>query len=238
MSKLDKPYTAIPGYFDKSPQELTAPGEAMEYSKYVTAIGRSIVGAMVNQYFIEPEDLVRYQSVGPAVLVPPHRSTVDLSAMSELGVRSGEGQPYFLSKRENMNNPLTARFMGQMRTFPIGRDMDDPRWATIFGKWSRFALTDEKMKLVIFGEGGRKDGPTVQEMFSGPLVAAKRNKVPIIPIGIYGTDAIKIRKGRFPVQVTVGEPYMVTDMKATEELRLKVQEQHDRANLLLAQNIS
>jgi 1-acyl-sn-glycerol-3-phosphate acyltransferase len=245
--KPPKPYTAIPGYFDKSPAELSCKGGPMEYSPLVTALARRTLNAAFSDIIIEDADVETYMQTGPAVVVPTHRSMLDMSILSHLGELSGEGQPYFLSKRENMDNPLTARFFGKMRTFPIDRDMPGQNWTSVLAKWSRFALSngadyadkypelvDKPRKEVIFGEGTRKKGPVVESMHNGPLIIAKRNKALILPVGIAGTDQFRLRDARGIAVVAVGDPFEVTNIKDDEILVVKVQEQFDLANEKLA----
>ncbi len=248
MATEAEPYTAIPGFFEKSPGQLSARGGPMEYSPMVTAMARGALNLFFSDIIIEDADIERYILANPAVVVPTHRSKFDMSLMSYLGKICGEGQPYFLSKRENMEKPLKAKFFGKMRTFPIDRDMPGQNWSTIFAKWSKFALcdgaefegtegfenlVDKPRKLVIFGEGTRKTGSVVETMFAGPLVAAKRNKALILPVGIAGTDQLGFRDFRSIAVVTVGEAYEVTDMRDTATLVERVQEQFDRANAIL-----
>ena len=234
-----KPYTAIPNYLEKTPEELACPGGPMEYSARFTHGVVSATGLLIADLFIDETEVERWQAAGPAVVVPNHRSFLDLTAIGKLGEMSGEGQPYFLSKRENMNNRISAKVYGKMRTFPIDRDMPGLEWQTALIRWCRFAVTSnvklqkEAMKLVIFGEGERKKGRVVDDMFSGPLVAAKKNRVPILPIGIAGTDGVSLLNGRPSVVVAVGMPYEVSSIRDKELMIKRTQEQVDRAYAIL-----
>jgi 1-acyl-sn-glycerol-3-phosphate acyltransferase len=181
-------------------------------------------------------EIDRYRDAGTALVAPTHRSFLDLTAVSILGDRAGEGQPFFLSKRENIDNRVTAWALGHARTFPIDRDMSDPRWKTVFMKWGRYAMGsdsdkgEQNRKLVMFPEATRKDGDIVEDLEPGTLVLAGRLKVPIIPVGI-----VKKRKNlsvRPTVLVTVGEPFRA-GLKDLDLLAEKMQEQYDRAKRTL-----
>ena len=64
--------------------------------------------------------------------------------------------------------------------------------------------------LVLFPEGERKSGPVVQPMFDGAAYVALRAGVPIVPVGIGGSERVmpKGAKVIYPrkVRVIVGEP--------------------------------
>ncbi len=241
MSEIIKPYTAIPDYLDKTPQELSAPGQPMEFSPEWTSFVRQATGKFVKRFIIDDQEIERYQQAGTALTTPSHRNFLDMTAMAELGELSGEGQAFFLSKRENMNNWLTARIFAPMRTFPIDREMTDPRWATAFIKWGRYAMgTDVKKgeqdrKLVMFPEGTRKEGHHIEDLLPGTLVMARRLKVPVLPVGI-ATQREK-KSPRPTVLVTVGEPFEA-GIKDLDVLAWKMQEQYDRARYSLDELIA
>jgi 1-acyl-sn-glycerol-3-phosphate acyltransferase len=62
----------------------------------------------------------------------------------------------------------------------------------------------------MFPEGRRREGPVVEDLFDGPAYVACRERVPIVPIGIGGSDrAMPIgSKMVLPrkIVVVVGEP--------------------------------
>ena len=59
--------------------------------------------------------------------------------------------------------------------------------------------------LVIFPEGTRQLGPEVQDLFDGPAFVQSRTGVPIVPVGIGGSEAAMPKGARFikPHKVTV-----------------------------------
>lgn len=237
MTKEIVPYTAIPEFLNRTPQELSSPGKEMEFYPRLTAMARIATGSLVKEFIIEDKEIERYQNAGTCLVAPSHRSFLDITAVAELSERSGEGQPYFMSKRENMDNKLSAWFFGHMRTFPIDRDMADRRWQTAFMKWGRFAMGndidrgEQNKKMVMFPEGTRKEGDTIEELEQGTLVLAKRVGVPILPIGVY-TSHLGFTLKRPTLMVTVGEPFKA-GMRDLDLLAAKIQEQYDRAKFII-----
>ena len=236
----DKTYNAIPGYFERTPQELTAPGEFMEYSELVTNISRTITGLAMN-VVIEDDEIRRYQEAGTVLVSPTHRSFLDITAMSLLSDMSGEGQPYFMSKRENMSNIVTAWLFSKMRTFPIENKIDklsaDSRWGIKFMQWGRFCLGDnldkgqQDSKLIMYSEGTRKTGDVVEDLEEGSYVLSRLCKVDVLPVGIYSSYygvMNTLRHGRPITYVAVGEPIKP---KKLEEIQESMQAQYDRAKV-------
>jgi 1-acyl-sn-glycerol-3-phosphate acyltransferase len=99
--------------------------------------------------------------------------------------------------------------------------------------------------LVIFPEGTRQSGPIVQPLFEGAAYVAARTGVPIVPVGIGGSEGAMPKGSKMirPVRVhiVVGEPLLppppgpsgraprsaVHDL--TERLAARLQELFDQA---------
>ena len=62
----------------------------------------------------------------------------------------------------------------------------------------------------MFPEGTRQSGPVLTEFFDGPAYVSCRSGVPIIPVGLGGTEAAMTKGSKMirPVRITivVGEP--------------------------------
>jgi 1-acyl-sn-glycerol-3-phosphate acyltransferase len=72
------------------------------------------------------------------------------------------------------------------------------------------ALLRDGQPLVIFPEGTRKSGPVVEEIFEGPAYLAAKLQVPVIPVGIGGSEGAMPKGAKMikPVKVVIviGEP--------------------------------
>jgi 1-acyl-sn-glycerol-3-phosphate acyltransferase len=99
--------------------------------------------------------------------------------------------------------------------------------------------------LVLFPEGTRKAGPVIEELFDGVSYIALKAGVPIVPIGIGGSDRVLPKGKRIPrprrVTVIVGEPLHApaggrSARKAapemTNQLRARLQALYDEAQRL------
>jgi 1-acyl-sn-glycerol-3-phosphate acyltransferase len=91
--------------------------------------------------------------------------------------------------------------------------------------------------LVLFPEGQRKSGPVVEELFDGVGYIAVKAEVPILPIGIGGSEAVMPKGAKFPrrrhVKVIIGQPmYPPTTgrsaRKAAPELSTKLRAELQR----------
>ncbi len=137
----------------------------------------------------------------PYVVAPVHRSYVDFLVVAVTVPRVLR----YMVKDSIWRWAWLGRFIEFNGSFPVDREHAD-----------RDALRrcEEAVAggdpVVMFPEGRRKDGDHVEELFDGPSFVACRNRVPIVPIGIAGSqDAMPIGKKmvRFAtIRVVIGEP--------------------------------
>ena len=100
--------------------------------------------------------------------------------------------------------------------------------------------------MAVFPEGTRKSGPEIGELFAGAAFLAVKLGVPIVPVGIGGSEHILPKGKLFPrihrVAVSVGHPIhppvldgrarRAAATKLTEELRVELQRCFDDAERL------
>lgn len=145
----------------------------------------------------------RLPKSGGYVLAPSHRSMMDITLVAVVT----KEQVRFMGKAEVFRIPVLSSFFRALGGFPVDRDGTD-----------RKALRDSiKMlqagdRLVVFPEGTRQNGNKIQPLQPGAAYLALRADVPIVPVGIAGTEEIVRSSGRrwFPrfdrVAIVVGEP--------------------------------
>ncbi|MEC7809861.1 MAG: lysophospholipid acyltransferase family protein [Actinomycetota bacterium] len=178
----------------------------------------------------------------PYILSPVHRSYID----SPLGGLITKQRVRFLGKESLWNNRLGGWFVGALGCFPVQRGTADRAALRACQQ-----VLERGEPLVMFPEGTRRSGPKVKDenMFSGPAFVAARAGVPLIPLGIAGTDKAMPHGARFfrPAKVfmVVGQPVLPPEFEGrvprqavddlTEQLRQSLQEAYDQAQTLLAE---
>jgi len=138
---------------------------------------------------------------GAYILAPVHRSNVDF-ALTSLVTR----RPMRYMGKDNIwkSKPL-GRFVSMLGAFPVHRGSAD--------RDAMKACTDilkGGSPLVMFPEGTRQSGPEVQEMFDGTAFVAAKADVPILPMGIGGSEAMMPKGAKLlkpgKLVLIVGEP--------------------------------
>ncbi len=167
---------------------------------------------------------------GPFILAPVHRSNVDSPIVSACSPR----RMRFLGKQEMWKYKASEIFFDGMRGIPVNRGTPD-----------RDALRrcidalQSGEPLVVFPEGSRRSGPVVDELFEGVAYIATKTGVPIIPVGIGGSEPAMPKGAKFlkPVKVhlTIGPPIQpeVTEgnkapRRAVRELNTKLYDELQR----------
>ena len=138
---------------------------------------------------------------GPFILCAVHRSNIDTPVVAAVTRR----RLRYMGKHTMWKYGWSARFFTGMGGFPVHRGSAD-REAL---RRCEAALSSGE-PLVMFPEGTRQSGPVVEDLFDGPAFVAARTGVPILPVGIGGSEAAmptgsKILK---PVKLSmvIGEP--------------------------------
>ncbi len=110
----------------------------------------------------------------------------------------------FMAKEELFRSRFSGYFISRFGAFPVHRgriDRDALRQAELVLSRGRV--------LVMFPEGSRGTGH-LREGFTGAAMIATRSRVPVLPVGITGTEAIKgwgwmLRRPR--ITVNIGRPF-------------------------------
>ena len=143
----------------------------------------------------------RVPATGACVLAPSHRSFLDtpfLACVTRRRIR-------FMGKAELWKYGWSATFLSALGGFPVDRSGAD-RAAM---RAAEAALSGGE-PLGMFPEGTRRSGPVVEDLHHGVAFVAARMGVPIVPIGIGGSERILARGRRLPrltrVVMIVGEP--------------------------------
>jgi 1-acyl-sn-glycerol-3-phosphate acyltransferase len=174
---------------------------------------------------------------GACVLAPSHRSFLDTHFMSCVTRR----RVRFMGKAELWKYGWSARFLSALGGFPVNRGVPD--------RTSLHTALDALAggePVVVFPEGTRRKGPLIEDLHDGAAYLAARAGVPLVPVGIGGSEEILAKGRKVPklkkVVLVVGDPLEPprregpvrrSDVAAlTERLRKEVQELFDQAQAL------
>ncbi|MGH9187533.1 MAG: lysophospholipid acyltransferase family protein [Acidimicrobiales bacterium] len=175
---------------------------------------------------------------GPFVLAPVHRSNIDFALVAALTRR----RMRCMGKDSIWKSKLLGRFVALLGAFPVHRGAADRE-----AMRTVVATLGYGEPVVIFPEGTRRSGPVVEDLFDGPAYVAVRAGVPIVPVGIGGSERAMPKGSKLPkpvkVVLIVGEPLApppATEAgrvsrravrELTDELRLAVQKLFDEAQV-------
>jgi CMP/dCMP kinase len=140
---------------------------------------------------------------GAYIIAPLHRSDVDFL----IAARVTRRRLRFLAKAGIFINRPFSWLIETLGAFPVHREATDRK---AFDRALQVLLGGEP--LVLFPEGTRLSGPSVGPVREGAAYLALRAGVPIVPVGLAGTDeALPIgHKFIHPTRlgIVVGEPLM------------------------------
>ena len=130
-----------------------------------------------------------------------HRSNVDFALTAIVTRRPMR----YMGKDSIWKSKPLGRFVSMLGAFPVHRgsaDRDALKACT--------DIVNGGSPLVMFPEGTRQSGPVVQEMFDGTAYVAAKTDVPIIPMGIGGTEAMMPKGAKMlrpsKLVLVVGDP--------------------------------
>lgn len=140
---------------------------------------------------------------GPFVLAPVHRSIMDTPISACLTRR----RLRFMGKDSLWDRRPAAWFFSSLGGFPVARGTADREALK-----RCIAVLAGGEPLVLFPEGERKSGDQVQPLFDGAAYVALKAGVPIVPVGIGGSERVLPKGSRFirpgKVHVMIGAPIL------------------------------
>ena len=171
---------------------------------------------------------------GPFVLAPVHRSNIDTPLVAAVTRR----RLRYMGKDTVWKYRLPGWVLTALGGFPVRRGVADREALR-----RCVEVLEGGEPLVVFPEGTRQSGPLVQPLFEGAAYLACRTGVPIVPVGIGGSERAMPKGAKVlrPVKVhlVVGEPLVPPGppgrvsrrvvRELTEELRGVLQELFDHA---------
>jgi 1-acyl-sn-glycerol-3-phosphate acyltransferase len=127
---------------------------------------------------------------GGLIITSNHVSYLDPAVL----VASLNRKIYFIAKKEVFKNTFISFLLKNMNAFSVDRDNVD-----MFAFKKAMNILREEKVLGIFPEGTRSSNGELQELKMGALKIAMKTGVPILPVGINGTNKIYPRGIKFPI---------------------------------------
>lgn len=199
-------------------------------------LGRTVCVLFSRLYLrMTVEGLEHVPTSGAFVVAPVHRSNVDTPIVAVVT----KSRLRYMGKDSLWKKQPFSWMLSALGGFPVSRGSADRE---ALKRCVEVLQAGEP--LVLFPEGERKTGPEVAPLFDGAAYVAGRAGVPILPVGIGGSEGV-MRKGSkmiYPnkVHVVIGAPISVplgeggrvprnAVRQTTEELRVSLQQLFDRA---------
>lgn len=147
------------------------------------------------------EGLENVPRTGPFVMAPIHRSWIDFGFASNT-TRRPMG---FMGKDSLWKNKYLGAFITHLGAYPVNRGAPDRESLR-----RTLELLESGKPLVLFPEGTRRSGPVIEHLHEGAAYVAAKAGVPVIPVGIGGSERA-LPKGTWvprpvKIHVLVGEP--------------------------------
>jgi len=164
--------------------------------------GRAALVGLAHLWFrLEVRGKEHVPATGAFVLAPVHRSNLDFLLVSAVTSR----RMRYMGKDSLWKNRRFGRLLTGMGAFPVRRGTADREALR-----QCMEVIREGEPLVLFPEGTRQSGPIVQPLFEGAAFVAGRTQVPIVPVGIGGSERAMPKGSKVirPVKVVmvVGAP--------------------------------
>lgn len=140
---------------------------------------------------------------GAYVIAPTHRCYLDTPFAGSIRMR----RVRFMGKHTMWKNRQFGWIFSALGAFPVQRGTADRE-----AMRRSIEVLEMGDPLVLFPEGERKQGPTIEPLFDGTVYIAIKAGVPIVPVGIGGSERVMPKGARFvyprKVHVAIGEPIM------------------------------
>jgi 1-acyl-sn-glycerol-3-phosphate acyltransferase len=165
---------------------------------------RLLTRPLLAAYDLDIEDAWRVPTDGPAIVAANHRSFMDSIFLSVAVPRPVA----FLAKAEYFDDPRVAWLFRMTGQIPVRRG--SPAGARAAMDAATDVLTRREV-IALYPEGTRSRDGRLQRGTLGAARLAIATSVPIIPVGLIGTEAVQPPDARLPrinkrVRIRFGEP--------------------------------
>jgi 1-acyl-sn-glycerol-3-phosphate acyltransferase len=138
---------------------------------------------------------------GAYIVAPSHRSNLDVPFAAYITPRTVR----FLAKEELFSTAFSRRLFDALGAVEVERGTADRGAMRALEQ-----VLESGQPVAIFPEGTRRSGPEIGELFAGAAYLSVKYGVPIVPVGIGGSEHILPKGKKIPrihrVAVSVGSP--------------------------------
>ncbi|MGI8776932.1 MAG: (d)CMP kinase [Acidimicrobiales bacterium] len=193
------------------PDDPAVTGPPTGAARALYAVVRMVVNGICRTYWRATyEGLDNIPASGAFVLAPVHRSFIDFGLVAAASKR----RIRYMGKDSLWKVGWFGSFISALGAFPVRRGAADRE---ALRRCIDIVRSGEA--LVLFPEGTRQSGPVVNDLFEGAAYVAIRTGVPIVPVGIGGSERALEKGERLPrpvkVHVVIGAPIEPPPPKAS-----------------------
>ncbi|MCB0971332.1 MAG: 1-acyl-sn-glycerol-3-phosphate acyltransferase [Acidimicrobiales bacterium] len=185
---------------------------------FYAVIRALLVGLCTVWFRVSARDRHHVPAEGPFILAPVHRSNLDFALVL---ICTRRRMRYLAKDSLWKGGGFWAKVFTALGGIPVARGSADREALR-----TCVEVLEAGEPLVMFPEGTRQFGPVIEELFDGPAFVQSRTGVPIVPVGIGGSEAAmpkgaKVIKPK-KVSVVVGEPLDAIDADGPKARRAAV----------------
>ena len=184
----------------ESPSHFARPPSL--WARLLYAVVRNIAVGLARLYF--PGRVIGAENIpatGAFLVAPVHRSYVDWLIVARVSRR----RLRYIVKEEVWKSKVAGRLLDALGAFPVNRSGADREALE-----RCCAVLQAGDPLVMFPEGTRRSGQKVEDLRDGVAYLSIRTGVPVVPVGVGGTERAMPRGSRLPrpsrVCIVVGAP--------------------------------
>ncbi len=162
-------------------------------------IRTSAVGFSRVFWRLKVEGIENIPKTGSFILAPVHRSNVDSLVVAAVTKR----RMRYMGKKEMWKFRFSDWFFSTMGGIPVDRGTPDRDALRACEE-----VTKGGEPLVMFPEGTRRSGPVIEDIFDGVAFVSARTGVPIVPVGIGGSESAMPKGAKMirpvPIRMIIG----------------------------------
>ena len=185
---------------DTESAPVVAPPRRWELAAY--GVVRAILLVLARIWFrLSVTGTEKVPTHGPFVLAPVHRSNLDFLLVSAVTRR----RMRYMGKDSIWKVRPLGALVSVLGAYPVRRGSADREALR-----TTMQVIAAGEPVVMFPEGTRRVGPVVEALFDGPAYVASRAGVPLVPVGIGGSEAAMPRGSKMiwprKITIVVGDP--------------------------------